>query len=254
MKKAPLLFALIALLFLPVLVLGQQARFDEATQNLTTGEYRQALQVYESIAEEGFQSGALWLNMGVAYSHLDSLGKAKFYMLRAKQFPETKRMAEESLVYVEERLNRRSAVLPPLPWVRFFEALDELFGLRNLFLAGFLFLNMAAACWIGSWFHRGREKPLRYAGITTLGVSAFFFVSAIYVQYHTERYGTGVVIERQSQVFERPDHDASPVSMAYEGYELRVDHHTGSEEPGWHFVRLQNGSTGWIEEGHTLVF
>lgn len=253
MKRAAFLFSLIVLLLLPLFAVGQQARFDEATEHLTAGEYRDALAIYESIADEGFQSGALWLNMGVAYSHLDSLGKAKFYMLRSKQFPETKRMAKESLIYVEERLNRRSAVLPPLPWVRFFENMDDTFGLRNLFLAGFLFLNLAAGCWIGTWFHREKSKPLRYSAISSLAVSLFFFVSAIYVQYSADRYGTGVVIERQSQVFERPDPEASPVSTAYEGYELRVDHYA-SVEDGWLYVRMQNGIYGWIEEGSTLVF
>ena len=254
MIRAPFVFALIVLLLLPILVFAQQARFDEATEQLTAGEFRDALAIYESISEEGFQSGALWLNMGVAYSHLDSLGKAKFYILRAKQFPETKQLAEENLIYVEERLNRRSAVLPPLPWIRFFDFLNDTFGLRALYLSGFLFLNLAAACWIGSWFHRRKEKVLHYTGLVSLAAAALFFVSAVFIQYSTDRYGTGVVVERQSPVYDRPDPEASSLSTAYEGYELRVDHYTSNDAPGWLYVRMQNGIFGWIEEGSTLVF
>ena len=102
---------------------AQQAAFDRATTLLEDQEYMDAIKQYKQIHDEGHVSGALWLNMGVAYTQLDSLGKAKFYLLRAAEFSETEELASQSLEVIENRFSRRSAVLPMLPWDRFFNFL-----------------------------------------------------------------------------------------------------------------------------------
>lgn len=100
------------LLLIPAALYSQQARFDEATFLLEQNEYRKALDIYKTIADDGFESGGLWLNMGIAYTALDSLGLAKYYFLQAELSEETEAEASEALTYVNERFERRSAVLP----------------------------------------------------------------------------------------------------------------------------------------------
>ena len=253
MKRFTLFFFIITLAGVPLLF-AQQARFDEATALLEAQEYRDAIDVYNAIAEEGYSSGALWLNLGISYAHLDSLGKAKFYLLQAERHTETKELAEQALGYVNERFNRRSAVLPPLPWERFFEYLSLHVGVTALFITALFFLYLGVAALITSWFLLNYKRSFYYSGLTSLIIAVLVFSGAVYTDYLDERFGTGVIVDRQTAVYQQPQADASIVSTAYEGYSMRVDFNTSSESPGWKYVRMENGRYGWVAQETMLVF
>jgi hypothetical protein len=245
---------LACLLFSAQTLFAQQSRFDEATFLLEQQEYREALELYKTIADDGNISGALWLNMGIIYARLDSLGMSKYYLLQAEKYPETKELAGEALSYVNERFSRRSAVLPPLPWVRFFAYLSESVGITWLFAIAFLFLYSGVGLLIASWFKPSFRKSFGYSAIGTLVLSALFFSSAFYVNYLDNRFGTGVLTDRQSVVYERPDPDSAEVSTAYEGYTMRVDFKRSSEADSWSYIRLENGRYGWVSTDAMRIF
>src|SRR5690625_7938266 len=78
---------------------------------------------------------------------------------------------------------------------------------------------------------------------------------AFTLQYMDRRYATGVMVERQTTVHERPDPNSASVSTAYEGYTMRVDLKL-SEQPetgDWSRVRLQNGVYGWVRSEERRV-
>lgn len=243
-----------ACLFQPFTARAQQARFDEANSLLEQNEYRSAADLYQSIADEGYQSGALWFNMGVAYSQLDSLGVSKFYFLRAEQFPETRRQARDALSYINQNFPRRSPVLPALPWDRFFEFLSLHAGTVNLYYAAFAALYIGITLIIISWFKRRPHKVLRRISYTAVFTAVLLFSCALYIHYLDHRFGTGVMTDRETAVYEQPGTDAPVISTAYEGYSMRVDFYRSEEYPGWRYIRLENGMHGWIEREALLVF
>jgi hypothetical protein len=232
---------------------GQQARFDDANSLLEESSYREAIDVYKSIADDGYHSGALWLNMGIAYSYLDSLGVAKYYLMKAEKYSETRELAAGALDYVDNRFSRRSAVLPPLPWDRFLESLSEKIGTKGLIFIALFFLYLGVALMIGSWFRYDLHKFLRYSGYSVLGISAIFFMFSLIFNYQDNRFGTGVMVERQGQVFQQPEEESSVVSTAFEGYTMRVDFKRSEDFPDWKYVRLENGMYGWIKEDGLMV-
>lgn len=252
--KSTFLFFIFILLAPGDLLYGQQARFDEANDLLEEQQYRDALNIYKSIENEGYRSGALWLNMGITYSRIDSLGMAKFYVLRSAQYPETSEVAEEALIFINERFSRRSGVLPKLPWEQFFDYLQEHFGVQGVFLAGFFVLNGAVGLIIASWFFKRRETMLQRSGFSLLGLSLVILLSGLYLHYINDRYGTGVMVERQTGVYIEPDSQSAAVNTAYEGYQMRVDFHESEEADDWYSVRLRNGMYGWIQEDALMVF
>jgi hypothetical protein len=235
-------------------VAAQQSRFDEANDLLEESNYRDAIELYKTIADNGYHSGPLWLNMCVAYSHLDSLGMAKFYLLKAEKYSETRELAGEALDYINERFSRRSAVLPPLPWDRFFQSLSENTGIRGLVFIALFFLYLGAGLLIWSWFRYDLHKFLRYSGYSMLGVAVVFFAFSLIVNYQDNRYGTGVMVDRQGPVYQQPREESSVVSTAYEGYTLRVDFRRSEEYPEWKYVRLENGMYGWMKEEGLMIF
>lgn len=229
-------------------VFAQQSNFDRATEQLEQQNYREAITQYQEIAGNGHHSGAMWFNLGIAYSQLDSLGLAKYYFLKSANYPETKADAQSAVEYVNERFNRRSAVLPPLPWERFSNYLNDRVGISSLYIMALIFFYLGVTGILIFWFYGNFRTYSYYFGISALVMSFLLFLTAIYIQYSDNRYGTGVVIERQSIVYQSPDTASGEISTAYEGYTVRVDYHESDNHQEWTFIRLENGMKGWIDQ------
>ncbi|MDR8392018.1 hypothetical protein NC796_12750 [Aliifodinibius sp. S!AR15-10] len=230
-----------------------QIQFDQANSQLESGNYQQALSIYKLIESQQTVSGSLYLNMAISYVQLDSLGKAKYYFLKAQQFPETEGRAVSGLNYVESRFSRQSAVLPKLPWERFFDWLGSVISPTSLLGIAILLLNLGACSYIGGWFFPTVTKPLRVAGISISVISMVIMLSSFYLQYLQNRYSQGVMIHQQADVLEKPNPDATLVSQAYEGYGFTVDHTVSRQKEGWSYVRMSNGLYGWIPNSEIMI-
>jgi len=226
---------------------AQQSNFDRATEELEQQNYREAISQYQQIADNGYHSGALWFNLGIAYTQLDSLGLAKYYFLKSSDYPETKADANNAIEYVNERFNRRSATLPTLPWERFSNYLNNQIGTSSLYSMALMFLYLGIAGILIFWFYGKFRTYSYYAGISSVVMAFLLFITLFYIQYFDSRYGTGVVVEEQSVVYQSPDTASGEVSTAYEGYTVRVDYHESENQQEWIYIRLENGMKGWIE-------
>lgn len=254
MKKYIFSIATFCFLISQSTVFAQQPLFDQANSHLGEGRYQQAIDMYQSIAEDGFESGALWQNLGVAYIRLDSLGKAKYYFLRASKFSETRQQAESALQYVNNQFPRQSAVLLALPWIRFINFLANNIGLRFIAITAMFLLYAGIAFKIGAWFWIDLQKTMNYLGYGLIGLSAILFACSIVIQYQQSRYSTGVMVDREASVYQRPDENSSVISTAYEGYTMQVNKDESEQQPSWKYVRLENGMYGWILNDHIMTF
>lgn len=230
-----------------------QSRFDQANSLLLDGKFREALSRYRELENGRHLSGALFLNMGIACSNLDSLGKAKYYFMKAKGYGETRDRAQRALQYVESRFSRQSAVLPKLPWQRAVEWLQVNIGARALLGGGLLLLNLGAVLFVIHWFRPRWRGLLRGGGITLATAGLLLVVLSFYARHIDRRYSPAVMVRQEANVREQPEAEAPVVSQAYEGYTFTVDHRRSGERPGWHYIRMSNGLYGWIPSEHLMV-
>jgi tetratricopeptide (TPR) repeat protein len=233
---------------------AQQAQFDHANSLMEQQRVEEAFDIYRSIEESGRLSGKLYFNMALASMYQDSLGLAKYYLLQAVKFPDTREEASQALDYVNNQFDRRSAVLPKLPWDRFFEWLGSMIGASTLMITGILLLNLGVGGLIGSWFTNKASAWLKRSGYATGILSLLLMLSALYLYYHDNRYDTAVMVDRQAIVYERPSPNSASVSNAYEGYIMTVDTRRSADETEWYYVRLENGMFGWIQQNRVRSF
>ncbi len=254
MNKFLFFFGLIFTLAFSQLVLAQQSRFDRANELLSQNNIEEAVDIYKELESEGYSSGSLWFNMGISYVQMDSLGKAKFYFLRAGEFQNTEEVADEALNFIEDRLSRRSAVLPRLPWERFFDWLSYVFGKQFLLIGGLLLLNGAAGLVITGWFVDKGKIWFKRSSLAIAVAGLFSILSSAYLDYTDDRYLTGVMVENQTVMYQAPDTESAVITTVYEGYQMTVDAYESREQKGWNYVRLQNGMFGWIDSDLIMTF
>jgi tetratricopeptide (TPR) repeat protein len=225
-----------------------QLIFDRGNDALLAGNYQQAISAYKNIEAQNLLSGPLFLNMGISYVRLDSLGKAKYYFMKASRFEETEDQAEQGLEYVEQRFSRQSAVLPKLPWDKAVDWLKLNVGASTLLGIGIVLLNIGILTFVATWFLIPNKKPIKKSALGVATVAVLIIFLSFYVQYVSERYSEAVMVHSQTKVVEQPNENANIVSQAYEGYTFTVDEYQSNQHEGWYYVRMSNGLYGWISD------
>jgi tetratricopeptide (TPR) repeat protein len=232
---------------------GPQPTFDKANELLNSGEYEQAITLYQQLESRNQWSGALFLNLGISYQRIDSLGKAKFYYLRSAEFEETASKAQQALNYVNDQFSHQSAVLPKLPWDVATTWLQKNIGASILLAVAIIVLNIGILLFIVRWFIRWIPSFFRMGSLGTIGLALLVMATAFYTQYVSDRYRKAVMVTEKVAVVEKPSSENSVVSQAFEGYTFTVDHRRSGQQPNWSYVRMSNGLYGWIPSSEIMI-
>ncbi|GAB5410238.1 MAG: hypothetical protein BalsKO_26030 [Balneolaceae bacterium] len=230
-----------------------QLLFDEANTLLENNEFADAMDIYHQIENGAQVSGALFLNMGVASTQIDSLGLAKYYFLKAQEFQSTRNSATEALEYVESQFSRQSATLPKLPWDKAIDWMIDGPGSLGVFFIGISLIVLAISFVLIHWFNIVFLRKLRSIISSLLSAGVLILMLAFYVDYVDHRYSEAVIITNEVQVMQKADETADLVSLGYEGYSITVDQLKSSEIQGWIYIRLGNGQFGWIENNGVKI-
>ncbi len=243
-------------LVMPYLLFAQsnpQLIFDQANTLLEESDYSAALEQYRVIENMNSVSGALFLNMGIASTQIDSMGLAKYYFLKASAFPSTESSAQEALQYIESQFSRQSAMLPKLPWDRAVDWLKAGPTAKGVFLIGFILLFVAIVIVLLRWFNI-LELSRHRAILLSFMVPGFLIILlAFYVDYVDYRYSQAVIIKSEIQVRQEPEESSDLISLAYEGYEITVDKSISTGNEDWLYIRLGNGQFGWINKNGVKI-
>ena len=232
---------------------GPQALFDQANKQLESGEYRQAISLYQQLEKQNQWSGALFINLGISYQRIDSLGKAKFYYLRATHFEETESQAQQALTFIDDQFSHQSATLPKLPWDVATDWLKQHIGAIPLVAAGLILFNIGILIFIARWFFRGIPSLTKQVSLGILGLAFLVTITGFYTQYVADRYHKAVMVTDQAQVIENPQNQEAMVSQAFEGYTFTVDKDKSKDHPNWSYVRMSNGLYGWIPTKEIMI-
>lgn len=232
---------------------GPQATFDKANELLEAGQYEQATTLYQQLENQRHWSGALFLNLGISYQRLDSLGKAKYYYLKSAEFEETESKARQALEYVDDQFSHQSAVLPKLPWDVATTWLQKNIGASTLLASAIIIFNAGILLFIARWFIYWMPSFTRLLSLIIIGLALLLMATAFYTQYVSNRYRKAVMVTEKASVIERPNTETALVSQAFEGYTFTVDHTRSSKHPNWSYVRMSNGLYGWIPTENILI-
>ena len=254
------LFLLVFTLFEPITARTLQAQeqrpqvvFEQANQQLQQGNINRAIEIYQQLEQRNQISGALFLNLGLSYIQLDSMGKAKYYFLKSREFEETRERAQKGLNYVENRFSRQSAVLPTLPWQRALNWLQETISGAGLLAIGLILLNIGVFVYIFRWFRPSIPSAISTTAIVVATAGLLIILLGFYVDYRADRYHQAVMVTREATVREQPAADATVVSQAFEGYTFSVDRHQSQEQQAWTYIQMSNGQYGWIPSKEIMI-
>lgn len=230
---------------------GEEAArlFDEGNAAYREGNFEQARTAYEAALNLGFESAALYQNLGNAYFRLDLLGQAMVNYQRASRLKPANPEIKHNIRLVQTRSRDRFSQVPTPVLTQWWNGFIDGVGLRSLFwigvvawlagtlLAGYRLWTAAADAW-----------TRRIVGLLC-GLGLFLLASTIVTSAVRSNIADGVVISDRVEVRAEPDDGSRATVVIHEALLI----HILRLEKGWAEIRLPNGVTGYVPEDTVAI-
>jgi len=251
MKKIPLI---IVLLLLPcALTPGQEAgiRFSTANEQYRAGKYADAASAYEQIAANGYESPALYYNLGNAYYKAGNYPAAILNYERARRVAPGDEDILHNLRLANLRIIDRIEPLPRLFFVEWWEGLIGSASASGWGAAGIAALWAAVVLLSGYRLSRGpvARRVSLLTGVLIVCVSIFTFTAGA-IQAERETSGTSAILfSASASVKSAPDAQSTDLFVIHEGVKVDVLDSVGE----WRKIRLADGKIGWLPTSDVKV-
>ena len=229
----------------PSTAAAQEALFDEGNRLYQDGDFGGAAASYAAVLEGGFESAAVYYNLGNAHFRLGELGQAVLNYERAAREDPSDENVRVNLALVNQMLQDR---IEPLPRFWMLSVFDWWMGLvprgwlRISVAVGYLLLG-AVAVLLVLGRPRGWGTALRrsaYAvGVVTLVLGATLLVRETGLAEAEE----AVVMAPEARVLSAPSDEGLTVFTLHEGTKVRIDRRAGD----WAEIVLADGKVGWLQ-------
>lgn len=238
---------LFAILCLPALSFADsraQGLFAKANTLYTKGRYDQAFKTYKQLSDEGYQSAALFFNMGNASYKNGDIALAILYYERAHKLAPGDEDISFNLKYTNLKTTDKVDEAPELFLTRWWKGIILSLPLATLSVWSIVFILVASGILIVYFF--AGSVAIKKASFYLACLFLFAGICLIFLANRQQSYFDD---HRQAIIFS-PSVDVknSPVERSATHFILhdgtKVDLLENSN--GWLKIKLANGSEGWI--------
>jgi tetratricopeptide (TPR) repeat protein len=219
---------------------------EQANKYYDESEYSLAVETYETIINNGFESDKLYYNLGNAYFKLNNLPMAIFYYEKAKKL----NPYDADILFNLEIANGRIIdKIEPVPQFFLFKWWDLLVKSRTMeqwarvsifsfiiFLVMALVFLLARLVWL--------RKTGFWVGVLSLALFILSFILANQ-QYNSFNHRSEAIIFNPTvTVKSSPRDNSTDIFVIHEGLKVQLTNQVGD----WYEIKIADGSKGWIKE------
>lgn len=221
-------------------------RMLAANDAFQSKQYKSAVEMFETLREDGYSSAILYYNLGNSYYRLDDLALAILNYERALLLKPHDRDTRHNLEVARQQLQDDLEVLPEFFLWRWWRGLAFTFSstLWSVIGIGLLWLGIAGlVLWL---FAKEREQKVKgfVAGLTLLTLCILPFSLATSRINMQESSRMAILMTSEAVLRSAPDSESTEILTIHEG--LKVD--LLDQISDWYKVRLQNGEEGWLPQ------
>lgn len=218
---------------------------ERANQRMQEQRYDEAIRIYESVLESGFENGYLYYNLGNAYFRKGETGRAILNYLKAHdRIPREEKVEANLLFAIQRTEDKLDWHIPDLVTTLFFWVGDVTLREHIRVLLG---LNVVF--WFAAALHAVRGGPeTRLARSIVLGALVLVLLSTTARAWH-DRHRHAVVLAQTLPVYAERGEEKPVLFRLHEGAVMGIV----EENDGWYYVRLADESTGWVRSPNGQV-
>ena len=215
------------------------------------GNYKQAAREYERILAADGNSPILHYNLGCAYFHLKSYGKAVLHFEKARQLSPRDEDIQHNLEFTKLFLKDRFELPEPMPLVKWASTAWRslsLVELRRVELSLFILTVLGLIT-----YRLLRDRQSGNNILTLVIISGLLFVLSagwLWERSRTDEGRMAVLLVNEAAISSAPVPGSSTLFVIHEGTEGEILNTTDT----WYEIRLPDGKTGWIPHEAVGVF
>ncbi len=239
------------ILFLMILLSGEiSAQFNELVEKgnhfYQSEQYDEAISLYKRVLENGYESAALYYNIGNSYFRTGRLGYAILNYEKALKLNPGDEETEYNLKLANARITDKIKELPEVPILAYWDLIVNSFSLDTWLTVFIIFWLLFLAC-IALYFLSRRVKMQRLAtmiglfNLTMILIIGIFLISSIHRE-STRDYG--VLVKSVVTVKTSPDASQSDAFVIHEGIKFQIEEKLNE----WTRIKLADGKVGWLTD------
>jgi len=247
-KRPFSLFFSFVLLLMVQLATAQdgQSQLQEAEQYFKAGEYQKAINIYETLINEGKEAFGLYYNLGNAYFKKGNIPSALLYYERAKRLNPNDEDLQHNMAMAERQTVDEFEAVPELLVEKWGSGLvnwvhADVWGYLSIFFF-VLMLVMAALFFMSA--ERSRKKLGFVTALICLMLAGTTFFLGQQQKYNSLNLVEAIVFEPSVTVRSMPAESGTSLFVVHEGSKVRIL----EQSDGWARVRLIDGNVGWLPQ------
>ena len=245
MKKISAIFILFIVTFVSVHAENQHNEWlDSANQAYTNGDYGQAINQYEMILEHGYESAALYYNLGNAYYKQNIIDQAILNYERALLL----KPHDEDIKYNLEMANRlivdRIESLPEFfldVWIRNCMNWFSSNHWAIISISTFVLALILISIYLYTRKY-GVKKFSFWLGLIFILITIFSLIFSYQQKKKIIINDTAIVMSPSVTVKSSPDVSGTDLFVIHEGTKVWLQDEVGD----WKEIKLSDGSKGWL--------
>lgn len=238
---------ILILLFISLNLFAQSP--DELMKNgnkfYQEGQFEQAVQTYQKIISQGFESGAVYYNLGNAYFKSGKLGSAIFCYEKGLKLEPNDEDLSYNLRIAQARTFDKITELPKLFIIAWWEGLVTSFSVSAWSLIVILIFWILLISFAVYYFSRNSrfQKISFFSSSISLAV-LIVVVVLLFARVNREAATNyGILLQQTYSVKVSPDVKGSDAFVIHEGIKFSIEDHVND----WVKIRLVDGKIGWIQ-------
>ncbi len=249
-KKIYKISIIFTLMFFALSISAQEKNeiiiFEKANELYSQKEYEQAIEKYQKVLKNGYESAELYYNLANSYYRTKQLNYSIYYYEKAKLLAPDDEDIQNNSEMAKLLVNNRPTPIPELGIIIF---MKKIVTARNhnfwsyLSVSSFIISLFLAAYFLIS--RSSTTKKITFSvSVVALFISALSFFFTHKQLNFLKAKNRAIVFSVTSPVNSSPDENSTKLFDVYEGFNVKIADVSGV----WYKIILEDGKQGWIKK------
>ena len=233
------------ILLLSTQIFFAQNGFEKGNAYYQKGNYKEAVEAYETVLTQNKHSSELYFNLGNAYYKLNKVAPSIYNYEKALVLNPNNKDAINNLKFAQKRTIDEIKVIPKVGFAKLVRDFTGVYHYNTWawisvgLAVGFLFF------FIGYYFSQvSVSKRLFFFGMFVFFILAIVSIlAAFFEKSYFDNERPAIIFAEKSDVISEPKNGDKPIFVLHEGTKVFVFETIGR----WKKIQLTDGTEGWID-------
>lgn len=225
--------------------------FTKANEHYKNEEYQEAIEIYESLINDGFQQFEVYYNLGNSYFRTSDYSKAIINFERAKRIEPSNEDVNYNLRIANLRIVDKFDTVPKIFFVQWYEFLLNLFNscIWAWLIIIFFWLFIISI----TLFRLSSSAQFRKSTFLIGNTILVLMIISVVLSFNTftrENSKKEAIIDTPSvYIKSAPEQTSMDMFVLHEGTKIRILDSVGD----WYEIKIENGNVGWINKNDITI-